>query len=277
MSEFHYRRKKNRPAQPKPNNDTNCRLRIAAYLRVSTSKQAEEGESLAAQKAHINQFIKSNGFEFESIEFFVDEGRSGKDQNRPELQRLRESVKSGSLDMVLCKHLDRLSRSIHDGNDLIDLFTAHGIRFMTLDGNGNHQPMDREIMTNMHLSFAQHERRMIQTRTKTAMDHIASEGGWPGKPPLGFVKLDDGSRKLAIDPESSEIVKRHFFDAYEDLGSLRSLQRKLASLGIHPPASQSGKRRGGQKGYSVEQLRRVLTNPAYVGHIDWGDVFSTLR
>tara|TARA_R110002073_G_scaffold139076_1_gene288950 strand:+ start:3481 stop:5190 length:1710 start_codon:yes stop_codon:yes gene_type:complete len=273
MSEFPHRRKKKQSAQPKLKSIANRRLRIAAYLRVSTSKQTEEGESLAAQKAQINQFIRSGGFDVESIDYFVDEGRSGKDQNRPELQRLRERVASGFVDLVLCKHLDRLSRSVHDGNDLIDFFTSHGISFMTLDGNGNHQSMDREIMTNMHLSFAQHERRMIQTRTKTAMDHIASEGCWPGKAPFGYVKASDGSRKLTIDSESSEIVKRHFFDAYEDLGSLRALQRKLASLGIRPPVAQSGKRRGGQSGYSIEQLRRLLTNPAYVGHVDWGDVF----
>ena len=47
----------------------------------------------------------------------------------------------------------------------------------------------------------------------------------------------------------------------------------LPLSGYRPPASQSGKRRGGQRGYSIEQLRRLLTNPAYVGHIDWGDVF----
>ncbi len=273
MSDFQYRRKKKESSQPKLKSIANRKLRIAAYLRVSTSKQAEEGESLATQKAQINQFIRSNGFEVEDIDYFIDEGRSGKDQNRPELQRLRERVQSGFVDLVLCKHLDRLSRSVNDGNDLIEFFTRHGISFMTLDGNGNHQSMDREIMTNMHLSFAQHERRMIQTRTKSAMDHIASEGCWPGKAPLGYVKADDGSRKLQVDKSSCEVIKRHFFDAYEDLGSLRALQRHLASLGIQPPAPKSGKRRGGQRGYSVEQLRRLLTNPAYAGHVDWGDVF----
>ncbi len=50
---------------------------------------------------------------------------------------------------------------------------------------------------------------------------------------------------------------------------MRALQSHLASLEIKPPASLAGKRHGGQGGFSMEQLRRVLTNPANLGHIAW--------
>ena len=63
-------------------------LRIAGYVRVSSQRQATEGDSLVAQQHEIEQEVefrkRRENLQVESLEFYVDAGRSAKDQNRPQ-------------------------------------------------------------------------------------------------------------------------------------------------------------------------------------------------
>ena len=97
-------------------------LRIAAYIRVSSQRQATEGDSLEAQRNEINKYIDHRktlrGWLVESVEYYVDAGRSAKDQNRPELQRLKRDIADKQIDMVICFKLDRITRSLLDFVDL---------------------------------------------------------------------------------------------------------------------------------------------------------------
>ena len=68
-------------------------LRIAAYIRVSSQRQASEGDSLAAQRHEIEQEVeirkRREGWHVAELRYYIDAGRSAKDQKRPELQRHR--------------------------------------------------------------------------------------------------------------------------------------------------------------------------------------------
>jgi len=68
--------------------------RIGIYARVSTQRQASEGDSLEAQQNAINRFIEDrkqlDDWKVESVTPYIDAARSGKDLNRPQLQRLQE-------------------------------------------------------------------------------------------------------------------------------------------------------------------------------------------
>lgn len=64
-------------------------LRIAGYVRVSSQRQASEGDSLVAQRHEIEQEVefrkRRESLRGEGLEYYVDAGKSGKDQNRPQL------------------------------------------------------------------------------------------------------------------------------------------------------------------------------------------------
>ena len=60
---------------------------------------------------------------------YPDKGYSGSNINRPEFQRLLEDVKSGKIDRIITYRLDRISRSVLDFANLVDLFNKHGVSF----------------------------------------------------------------------------------------------------------------------------------------------------
>jgi site-specific DNA recombinase len=61
-------------------------MKIAAYLRVSTDEQAEQGISIPAQQSRLMAYCQSQGWEI--FDFYIDDGYSGKDLERPAMQRL---------------------------------------------------------------------------------------------------------------------------------------------------------------------------------------------
>lgn len=76
-------------------NGTNLRRRFLAYLRVSTMKQIDEGGSMGEQREAIYKWCKDQGAEDGDIEWYVDEGISGRRINRPEFNRMVEAIEAG--------------------------------------------------------------------------------------------------------------------------------------------------------------------------------------
>jgi ElaB/YqjD/DUF883 family membrane-anchored ribosome-binding protein len=88
----------------------------------------------------------------------------------------------------------------------------------------------------------------------------------------GYLSDPQEPGKLIVDPEWASIIKTHFFDAFEDLGSSGATQRHLRQVGIYMPTrkSRSGRTRGGRP-FTKQQVTRILRNPLYVGTVQWGD------
>lgn len=91
-------------------------MRCAIYRRVSTDEQAEKGFSLENQKLRLESFATSQGWEV--VEDYVDDGFSGKDTNRPALQRMFSNV--DKFDVILVYKLDRFTRSVKDLNEMLE-------------------------------------------------------------------------------------------------------------------------------------------------------------
>src|SRR4051794_13912087 len=116
-----------RPA-PKP-------LRCAIYTRVSTEHGLEQDfNSLDAQREAAQAYVKSQAHEGWRLirESFEDGGFSGGTLDRPALQRLLSSIRSGLVDVVVVYKVDRLTRSLTDFAKLVELFDAAGVSFVSV-------------------------------------------------------------------------------------------------------------------------------------------------
>ena len=106
--------------------------RVACYLRVSTIGQNEAG-----QRLEIERWLKGNGIE--NAVWFVDKA-SGDNLDRPEFQRLQTAVFNGEIKTVVVWKLDRLSRSIQDGINVLADWCDKGLRVVSvtqqIDFNG---------------------------------------------------------------------------------------------------------------------------------------------
>jgi len=147
---------------------------FVAYLRVSTQDQADSGAGLAAQRASIEAWAAANGKRI--VEYFVDEGVSGKNLNREKFKLALDLVVNGSASGIVTAKLDRLTRSILDFATLMAQASSQQWKLVALDvGLDTSTPMG-ELMANILAVFAQWERRVIGQRTKDGLAAKKAEG-----------------------------------------------------------------------------------------------------
>lgn len=87
---------------------------VAAYVRVSTVGQNEAG-----QRAELDRWLTGNGIDPGVVRWFVDKGRSGDSLKRPAFEQLQDAVFAGEVGTVVVWKLDRLSRSLRDGINVL--------------------------------------------------------------------------------------------------------------------------------------------------------------
>ena len=142
-------------------------MRVAIYLRVSTTEQAEEGYSIAAQRDRLKAYIVSQGWELSEI--YEDAGFSGGNLNRPAFLKLREDLRKKNFDLILVYKLDRLSRNMRDLSNLVHEMDESGVYFKSATEPFDTTTPAGKLIFNMLGSVAEFERGMIAERVKMGM------------------------------------------------------------------------------------------------------------
>jgi DNA invertase Pin-like site-specific DNA recombinase len=163
-------------------------MRVIAYHRVSTDKQADSGNGLEAQAAAIDKAIGVRGWDI--VANLTDEGRSGSSMNRPALSDALDRLDRGEADVLVVAKLDRLSRSVRDFATLVERASRNGWSLVALDIDVDTSTPTGELMANIYGSVAQWERRIIGQRTSEAMQAMKARGVRLGRP----VELADDIR-----------------------------------------------------------------------------------
>src|SRR3990167_1400305 len=96
-----------------------------AYCRVSTDEQAKEGLSIETQKKVCNKHIIKDVYE--PLPALKDEGKSGKDMNRPAMKQLIHLINEKKIQAVYVVHSDRIGRNVKDYLIFRDLLRKQNI------------------------------------------------------------------------------------------------------------------------------------------------------
>lgn len=225
-------------------------IKAISYVRVSTTEQAFEGISLAAQTQAIRAYAAFKGMELvhEISEPGVSAGKPL--QEREGGRRLFAHASDPEIGAVIAYKLDRLFRDAADclavtkewdelevnvhlvalGGQPVDTSTAMGRFFLT-------------IMAGV----AEMERNLIRERTKAAMAHLKSTGKRVGGLPYGY-KLDTDGRTLLQDPEEQRVIANARALRREGL-SLRKVSAALKAKGMR---SRSG------RPFQANQIKRMI-------------------
>jgi len=176
---------------------------VVGYVRVSTERQATEGQSIDAQEDRIRAYARANGLTVDKI--YKDKGASGKDVNRPSLARLLDDL--DRIAVVIVYKFDRISRSVVDLYSLLERFQAAGVAFKSVSEGfvDTGSAIGRFIMSVL-ASLAQMERELIGERTKDTLAHKREKGEHCGRIPFGFRMADDG--RFEKDPEQQKAIAR---------------------------------------------------------------------
>jgi DNA invertase Pin-like site-specific DNA recombinase len=224
----------------------------AAYARQSVDKK--DSISIESQLEFCGHELKGGTFEP-----YKDKGYSGKNTDRPDFQRLLRDIRAGSVRRVVVYKLDRVSRSIIDFANMMELFQRYGVEFVSCQEKfDTATPMGR-AMLNICIVFAQLERETIQQRvTDTYYSRCVKGYSMGGKTPYGFdtepVVMANVKTKKLVANDNIENV-RLAFEMYADpTVSLGDIARWYAERSI--------KMFGG--GLQRMTLSRMLRNPIYV-------------
>lgn len=195
----------------------------------------------------------------EGAEIYKDKGYSGKNTDRPELQRLKADIEANKIKRVFVYRLDRISRNIADFYQLHELMKAHDCVFQSLTEPIDTSNQAGDMAMGILILFAETERRAIQERVKDNYYYrIGEDGRWPGGPaPMGLKNARTEDRKpTLVQTPDIEMVKLAFDYYGNDANtSLGQVGRKLFAQGFR------SKRESGQ--FDNVTIARILQNPVY--------------
>lgn len=235
------------------------------YTRVSTDEQALSGYSLAAQREQLQAFLDRMGWQCAG--WYSEEGKSAKDLNRPEFQRMMQEAQDG--DVILVTKLDRLTRSVRDLDDLLREFNRRALSFQSISEQFETRTPGGRLYIAMVAVIAQWEREIIADRSAVGKKQKVVQGEWAGGPiPFGYTAAPSGQFKrgrellrLVPDPQTAHIVT-DLFERYVSGQGMRSLCTWLNEE-IRVPTPKGAR-------WRVSNLTRLLTNPLYAGFVTHG-------
>jgi site-specific DNA recombinase len=199
-----------------------------AYVRVSTEDQAREGVSLDAQQARIGAYAVAMGFSVS--ETVRDAGESAKSLKRPGIAALLERVRAGGIERIVVAKLDRLTRSVRDLGELIDLCAKHDVALVSIGETLDTSTAAGRMVVNMLGVVAQWEREAIGERTATSLTHKRRQRRVYSPTPFGYRR--EGQQLVADAGEQSALGDASRMDRAG--ASFREIAAMLTERGIPP-------------------------------------------
>jgi len=194
--------------------------RAAAYIRVSTERQAEEDRvSLSEQQKDIETHCEQRGHTL--VKEYKDVG-SGASKRRPQFQQMLKDAQAGLFDVIVCWKSDRLSRGLYPAAALSEALEGTDIGLESVKDS-----IDRNTFDIMAV-VGKIELGNIRERARMGARGRASKGLISGIPKYGYTIGQDS--KPAIQPEEAEVVRQIFSWQASGIGSWE-IARRLNAAG----------------------------------------------
>jgi len=246
----------------------------ALYCRLSRDDElAGDSNSIVNQKAILKKYADDNGFH--NTLFFVDDGFSGTNFERPDFQRMIAEMDEGRIGTIIVKDMSRLGRDyLKVGYYTEVAFPNADVRFIAINNgvdSANQQGSDFTPFLNIiNEWYAKDTSKKIRAVFKSK-----GQSGKPlcTNPPYGYVKSAEDKLKWVIDPEAAEVVKDIFKMCMTGLGPTqiaRKLEQRrievptvhLNGMGINTPARQPDN----PYAWQSRTVADILAKMEYLGH-----------
>ncbi len=244
----------------------------ALYCRLSQDdKLVGDSNSIITQKMILEKYAKDNGFN--NYEFFVDDGYSGTNFNRPDFMRLSNYINEGKISTIIVKDMSRLGRDYLKVGMYTEIeFPNAGIRFIAInDGVDSDKQVDNDFTPFKNIMnewYAKDTSKKIKAAFKAkgmSGKHVASH------PPFGYKKDDSDKHKWIIDEKAAETVKE-IFELFVSGMKIYDIASSLTQRGIETPQLhfqkqnvRIGRISDAPEIWSVTSIRGILSQQAYTG------------
>jgi site-specific DNA recombinase len=214
-----------------PTSSSPRRLCVALYARVSSDQQAQAG-TIESQLQALKERIRSDGYDLEDELCFLDDGYSGATLQRPALERLRDVIYAGGVDILYVHSPDRLARNYAWQVLLLDEFARSGVKVVFLNHEPGQSP-EGELLLQMQGMIAEYERAKILERSRRGKRHAARRGDVSvlSGAPYGYryvsKRATGGPAQYQVVLEEARVVQRIFEWVGREGLSLREVCRRL--------------------------------------------------
>ncbi len=249
----------------------------ALYCRLSKDDGTNnESMSISTQKTMLKDYAKRNGFL--NCQFYVDDGYSGTNYDRPAFRQLIEDIQDGEVSTLITKDLSRLGRNYLETGTYIEVFFPnHNVRYIAIndgvDSIDNAQ-MDitpfRNIINEM---YAKDTSRKI----KSALHARRMQGKYMATTaPFGYQKDEKDHNHLVIDEVTAPVVELIFSIAEEGVG-LHTICIRLRKAKVLKPSFYKKELferfMDEEKMYDWDTayVSQILHNPVYAGNLTVAD------
>lgn len=244
----------------------------ALYCRLSVDDELNgESNSITHQKEMLEEYAQKNNFY--NIKFYVDDGYSGTNFNRPAFKELIKNIDSGIVGTVIVKDMSRLGRDyLKVGYYSEVYFGEAGVHFIAVNDN-----VDNTIENDSDFTpFRNIMNEWYAKDTSKKVRAVIRAKGMSGKstcncPPYGYIKDENGN--WLVEKEAAEIVKKIYRLCIEGYGPMQISKKLNEQKAISPVV---WKNKVGWKYklekvdhpelWTVSAIRRILSNPIYLGN-----------
>lgn len=248
----------------------------AIYCRLSRDDgNVDESQSIQSQKEVLTNYVTEQGWNL--IDYYIDDGYSGTDFNRPSFQRLLKDIEAGRINIVVTKDLSRLGRNyIQTGYYTEEYFPSHEVRYIAVNDSFDTFNEDNNDFVPFKNIINEWYAKDISKKIRFTLDNKAKSGEPRNTvfPIFGYAYNENYER--IPDPETAPIVKM-IFEEYVRLGSSTKVAKLLKEKRIKIPSYYNAVKYGYNKKkvmqYSEEKLitwmpdviRDILMRNDYLG------------
>lgn len=254
---------------------SNANIGITAiYCRLSRDDGTEtESNSIGNQKKMLTQKAKELGLT--NTKYYVDDGFTGTNFNRPAFQELLDDIEMGYISVVIVKDLSRLGRDyVSVGHYTDNYFPEHNVRFIAVNDMVDSDEGENEIAPFKNVMNEMYARDI--SRKVRSAHRIRGNMGEPlSQPPYGYMKSPENKKKWIIDTEAAEVVRDIYRMCLEGMGN-EAIARELQNRQVLIPMAywqSKGLNRGGNKTqpnpykWCKTTVQKILAQQEYCGDV----------
>ena len=244
----------------------------AIYCRLSRDDElGGDSMSIQNQKSMLTQYAKTSGFL--EYAYYVDDGFSGTNYDRPDFKRMISDIENGKIGTVIVKDLSRLGREyLQTGYYTEIFFPQNNVRFIAVNDNVDSDNGDNEFAPFKNI-INEWYAKDCSRKIKSALHTKAHNGGiCMGRAPYGYDKVEGNAHRL-VPNENADMVKMMFRLMLEGV-PCSTICRKLEKEKVMIPKADFLTKRGWQNAPDFPQnkylwgkrsLHKILSNPVYTG------------
>lgn len=243
----------------------------ALYCRLSQDDGREgESNSIVNQKEYLFKYAKEHGFP--NPTYYVDDGYTGTNFNRPSFKKMSEDIDKGLVTTVIVKDLSRFGRNyIEVGSYSEIIYLEAGVRFIAIMDNvdtGSLESNEFAAFTNL---FNEWYPKSTSKKVKEVKKAKGLAGEHLGAPPYGYLRNPDDNTRWLVDEEAAAVVRRIFFLCMQGNGmsAIATIlwEEKVLTPSAYKASKGVGVARVSENPYCWEPsaVAAILENVAYIG------------